>query len=363
MDELDWGDKALKDSDLLKKLYDVNNDKQYIVLDLRWNNLTSLPDLRTFRQFDNLKKLNLWNNNLRDFDFSIIPPTVTGLYLNENKLTRVGSLIHCTELKYLFVSENQLTDVDWRNLPPALTELDFDSNQLTTVGDVSQCTRLSVLGVQRNHITHIEWRNLPPALTRLDLSNNQLTTVGDVSQCTRLSVLGVQRNHITHIEWRNLPPALKRLDLSNNQLTTVGDVSQCTRLSVLGVQRNHITHIEWRNLPPALTLLYLGNNQLTTVDVIHCTQLKLLDLSNNPSLHTIESLPNKHIGIFYISESVKVLGRKCFHENNYNMLREKCGSPYYGLKLEQPPVEVLRQGLEAVLEYYTEKSIRTTHTR
>ena len=248
---------------------------KYEKLNLSWNYLTSLPDLRTFRQFDNLKELNLQSNNLRDIDFSLIPPTVTRLDLSENKLTRVGSLIHCTELKYLFVSSNQLTDVDWRNLPPALTELDFDSNQLTTVGDVSQCTRLSELWVQYNHITHIQWRNLPPALTWLDL----------------------------------------------------------------------------------------GNNQLTTVDVIHCTQLERLDLSDNPSLHSIESLPNKHIDYFLISESVKVLGRKCFHENNYNMLREKFGSRWSGLKLEQPPVEVLLQGLEAVLEYYTEKSIRTTHTR
>ena len=271
MDELDWSRKGLKDSDLLKKLYDVRNDVKYEVLDLCFNYLTSLPDLRTFRQFDNLKELNLRRNNLRDFDFSLIPPTVTGLDLSWNKLTRVGSLIHCTELKYLNVSENQLTDVDWRNLPPALTQL----------------------------------------------------------------------------------------YLYNNQLTTVGDVSQCTRLSVLRVRNNHITHIEWRNLPPALTWLDLGKNQLTTVDVMYCTRLKWLDLSDNPSLHTIEALPNKHIDYFDISKSVKVLGRKCFHENTYYMLKKECR----WLNLEQPPVEVLLQGLEAVLEYYTEKSIRTTHTR
>ena len=140
MSELDWRNKGLKDSDLLKKLYDVRRDVKYETLYLYLNNLTSLPDLRTFRQFDNLKELYLWSNNLRDIDFSIIPPTVTRLNLYENKLTRVGSLIHCTELKYLFVSYNQLTDVDWRNLPPALTGLYLYKNQLTTVGDVSQCT-------------------------------------------------------------------------------------------------------------------------------------------------------------------------------------------------------------------------------
>ena len=227
MSELHWSEKGLKDSDLLKKLYDVRRDVKYEKLYLYGNYLTSLPDLRTFRQFDNLKELDLSGNNLGDIDFSLIRPTVTRLDLRWNKLTRVGSLRHCTELEYLNVSDNRLTDVDWRNLPPALTGL------------------------------------------------------------------------------------------------------------------------------------HLHNNQLTTVDLSHCTQLEVLDLSAIPTLHTIESLPNKYICYFYISKSVKVLGIKCFHENNYNILREKCGR----LKLEQPPVEVLLQGLEALLDYYTEKSIRTTHTR
>ena len=272
MDELDWSEKGLEDSDLLEKLYDINNDKQYNVLNLRFNYLTSLADLRTFRQFDNVKELYLCRNNLRDFDFSLIPPTVTRLYLSGNKLTRVGSLIHCTELEDLFVSDNQLTEVDWRNLPPAMTGLYLGSNQLTTVGDVSHCTRLSGLSVRDNHINHIEWRNLPPALTRL----------------------------------------------------------------------------------------HLGNNQFTTVDVIHCTQLEVLDLGDNPSLYSIESLPNKHFD-FYIGESVKVLEEKCFHENTYNLLKKKYKKLKW--KLEQPPVEVLSQGLEAVLEYYKDTPIRTTHTR
>ena len=270
MSALDWGEKDLEDSDLLIKLYDVRNDSQYERLYLAHNNLTSLPDLRTFRQFDNLKVLKLWHNNIRDIDYSLIPATVTWLDLSENTLTHVGNLSHCTELEYLYVSYNQLSHIDWRNLPSALTQL----------------------------------------------------------------------------------------DLYKNQLTTVGDVSHCTRLSALSVHNNNINHIDWRNLPPTLTELYLNNNQLTTVDVIHCTQLEWLDLRDNPTLHSIQSLPNKHFN-FDISTSVKVLGRKCFHGNTYNMLKQRCR----WWKPEQPPVEVLLQGLEAVLEYYTEKPIRTTHTR
>ena len=228
MSELNWSGKGLKDSDLLKKPYDEKNDIKCKKLDLCLNKVTSLPDLRTFRQFDNLKVLNLFNNNLRDFDFSLIPPTVKELDLNENKLASAGNLSQCTELEYLDVSSNHITLVDWRNLPPALTWLDLGGNQLNTVGDVTQCTRLLGLWMQNNHINQIEWKNLPPALTMVDLSKNQLTTV----------------------------------------------------------------------------------------DLCHCTQVGWLYLHDIPTLETIKSLPNKHFDLF-INSTVKVLGRKCFHEKNY----------------------------------------------
>ena len=52
MSKLHWSEKGLKDSDLLKKLYDVRRDVKYEVFYLLENYLTSLPDLRTFRQFE-----------------------------------------------------------------------------------------------------------------------------------------------------------------------------------------------------------------------------------------------------------------------------------------------------------------------
>ena len=270
MSKLNWSEKGLEDSDLLLKLYDVRNYSQYAVLDLSFNKLTFLSDLRAFRQFDNLKLLDLRYNNISHIDFSLIPPTVTQFSLSDNKLTSVWGLSHCTNLECLDIQSNQVTEVDWRNLPPALTQLHLDGNQLTTVGDVSQCTRLSVLWVQSNHISHIDWRNLPSKLTQFRLSKNQLTTV----------------------------------------------------------------------------------------DLFHCTQLEFLDLSDNPALHSIQSLPNKHFD-FSIDSNVKILGRKCFHEDTYSMLKKK-GRTW---QLEQPPIEVLLQGLETVLEYYKLHSIRTTHTR
>ena len=130
---------------------------------------------------------------------------------------------------------------------------------------------------------------------------------------------------------------------------------------MLDLRGNKISEIDWRNLPPTLTTLHLENNQLSTVgDISHCTEMLSLYLHDNTNLHSIHGLPNTKIFVS-TGVSVKVLGQKCFHKHTCSMLTNRCQLLKW--KLEQPPVEVLLQGLEAVLEYYKENSVRTTQTR
>ena len=198
---------------------------------------------------------------------------------------------------------------------------------------------------------------------KLDLSHNKLTAIPNLRkfrQFDHLKVLSLSDNSIINTDFSLIPPRVTQLSLSRNKLISIGNLGCCSELKYLFVRSNQIIHVDWTNLPPALTWLHLENNQLTTVDASHCTQLKWLNLSDNHTLHTIQSLPNTDFD-FDINSSVKVLAQKCFHENTCNMLKNKCNELKW--QLDQPPVEVLFQGLEAVLEYYKEESIRTTHTR
>ena len=317
MSRLNWSGQSIGDSGFAKKLNSLKDGIQYKELDLSHNALTSIPDLRKYRQFANLKVLDLSFNNIKYIDFNLIPSKVAKIDCSYNKLSSLGECIGFSELEYLHAHQNQITQLDWTNLPPALTQLYLYNNHLSSVGDCSQCTQLRELSLSYNQISKVDWGNLPPALTELDLSNNHLSTVGDCSQCTQLRKFSVGCNQITDVDWKNLPLALTELRFYNNQISIIGNCNQCSKL-------------------------------------------KWFSLRDNPTLQSIQGLPDKEFD-FYTDSSVKELGRKCFHQNTYSMLKEMCKTLKW--KLEQPPVEVMLQGLEAVLEYYKENSIRTTQTR
>ena len=124
--------------------------------------------------------------------------------------------------------------------------------------------------------------------THLDLSDLGLTRVPpELCELTTLTWLRLANNQLI-----KLPPelgqlsALKHLYLENNQLTTLPpEIGQLTKLSELRLANNQLT-----TLPPelgqltALTELYLHNNQLTTLppELGQLTALRQYSFSNNP---------------------------------------------------------------------------------
>ena len=133
MSKIDWSKEYLGDIGVTRKLESLNKHEKCEVLDLSYNNLSCIPDLKKYRQFDSVKVLVLRKNCIRDIDLNVIPPTLTELQCYGNQLSAIGDITHCIELKVLNLNWNEISQVDWRNLPPTLTELNLYKNQLATV--------------------------------------------------------------------------------------------------------------------------------------------------------------------------------------------------------------------------------------
>ncbi|MEJ6480822.1 COR domain-containing protein [Nostoc punctiforme UO1] len=234
------------------------------------------------------------------------------LNLNGNQLTTLPEAIaHLQQLTTLDLSHNQLT-----TLPEAiarlqkLTYLGLSHNQLTTLPEaIASLQQLTTLYLSSNQLT-----TLPEAiahlqqLTTLDLSVNRLTTLPEaIARLQQLTYLGLVGNQLT-----TLPEAIARLQqltalgLAGNQLTTLPEaIARLQQLTALGLSRNQLT-----TLPEAiarlqkLTYLGLADNQLTTLPeaIARLQQLTELDLSDNP--------------------------------------------------IEKPPPEIVKQGIEAIRDYF-----------
>ena len=84
--------KYVGDIGISRELESIGNNEKCEELDLSYNHLSSVPDLRKYRQFDNLKVLVLSGNHIRHIDVSLIPPTLTELNLFGNELTTIGAI-------------------------------------------------------------------------------------------------------------------------------------------------------------------------------------------------------------------------------------------------------------------------------
>ncbi|MEM7761349.1 MAG: COR domain-containing protein, partial [Cyanobacteria bacterium P01_A01_bin.40] len=288
------------------------------------NQLTNLPE--SLVKLTNLTELDLGGNQLTNLPESLVKLTnLTRLVLYYNRLATLSkSLGNLTNLTGLDLRNNQLT-----NLPESLgnltnlTGLDLRNNQL------------EILPESLGNLTN---------LTRLALDGNQLATLPEsLGNLTNLTRLGLDGNQLT-----NLPESLgnltnlTRLGLGGNQLTNLPEsLGNLTNLTELDLRNNQLT-----NLPESLgnltnlTGLDLSSNQLTTLpeSLGNLINLRMLDLSSNQ----IKKIPSW------------LAGNELEIEINNQLIYSIECINLSGNPIEEPPLEVVKQGNQAILNYYSQ---------
>jgi Leucine-rich repeat (LRR) protein len=189
------------------------------------NKLQSLP-LKDFKQFTNLRVINVSGNNIVTLPDEIFAncKSLTLVNVAANLLTKLpNSITQLPRLEKLNASDNQISE-----FPEGMEELQslrtlvFSHNQLRHVPVLFQLTQLTALNLTRNQIETVP-AALPSSLKEVRLAGNKITRIsGELLM--------------------NLSPSIRHLDISYNELEELPvQIGQLTALEVLYLSENQLT--------------------------------------------------------------------------------------------------------------------------
>nr|ABD75797.1 hypothetical protein [uncultured bacterium] len=204
---------------------------------------------------------------------------------------------------------------------------------------------------QNEHVTGLMLRNCKikvldhiisplsalPNLTQLDISSNQLSDLTPLYKLPNLTLLNVGTNQLSDITPLSALSNLIELRLSSNQLNDISPLVSLTRLTKL-----HLEYLPLRDISSLKDLQELRYLNLLKCNISDISPLKNLEKLNRLSLHynPISELP------FWITDFDMEIRWGKYGRDGY--------ITFYDNPLKNPPPEIIKQGKEAIKNYFTQ---------
>lgn len=215
-------------------------------------------------------------------------------------------------LKSLDVSNNNITDISALESLTSLENLNLAENNIRNIQVLRHMRKLKVLLADQNNIVDIEALAHLNVLKQLSLGNNNIDDFTVLSQLQSLTKLNLSNTGLTELDCIGELENLRELNLKSNTITDIAPLS------------------EHRNIE----VLQLSNNKLTTLAPLSdLVNAKEIDLRHNEITEVPQAYFNPGLWVN-------------FHGYSGTGLR------LYGNPIESPPIEVLRQGRRAVLDWF-----------
>ena len=228
-------------------------------------------------------------------------------------LETIKAIERAYEIKLKRLDDVSLTDVGYSlNADDQVTSLSLYDCKIIDVAPLANLTQLTELYFIGNQISDFAPLASLVQLTRLDLDNNQIIDVAPLAKLTQLAELYLNGNQITDVAPLANLTQLTRLDLDRNQISDVAPLANLVQLTELSLNGNQIIDI---------------------APLAHLTQLERLDLSNN----RIQNLPSS---LLQLSLD--------WHNDGFHIQ----GLCLEGNPLQNPPLDVIKSGRQAIEDYY-----------
>ena len=368
-----------------------------------WRKPYEISDISSLEKLTNLQTLNLCNNQISDISFLDKLTALQSLNLSANQITDISCLEKLTALQTLYLSSNQISDISSLEKLTSLKSLNLSRNNISDISFIVKLTSLQSLDLSSNKISVISFLEKLTSLKYLDLSSNQISFYSFLSSLTSLQYLKLRNNNISDISFIVKLTSLQSLDLSSNQISDYSILSKLTALQSLNLSFNQISDISFLEKLTSLQSLDLSYNQISDIKVLTClTSLKSLNLSSNhisdislianltllqslylstnnisetSFLSALKDLTTLSLIFNQISDISSLVKLTALHslDLRYNQIKiipfsilnlnmeismQENGSEGLGLynnPIESPPLEIIEQGRQSVLDWFEAK--------
>ena len=259
---------------------------------------------------------------------------VIALSLSYCEITDVAPLTKLTQLTELYLISNEIVDVAPLANLTQLTELYLSYNQIIDVAPLANLTQLTKLNLDRNQIIDVAPLANLTQLKSLSLISNQIIDVAPLAKLTQLKSLSLGSNQIIDVAPLAKLTQLKSLSLISNQIIDVAPLANLAQLKGLSLTSNQISDVAPLANLVQLTELSLNGNQIIDIaPLAHLTQLERLDLRYN----RVQNLPSS---LLQLSLD--------WHNDGFHIQ----GLCLEGNPLQNPPLDVIKSGHQAIEQYY-----------
>ncbi|MFK7950579.1 MAG: leucine-rich repeat domain-containing protein, partial [Saprospiraceae bacterium] len=192
-----------------------------------------------------------------------------------------------------------------------------------------------------------DWENRKWIKSKNQGSKNQISHIPtNFPKLENLKELQIHEQPILDFSILNNCKNLVRLNLYDSKTTDFSFLSGLTQLQSLYLSSNQITDISFLSGLTQLQSLVLSSNQITDISFLSgLTQLQTLDLSSNQITDISDLLPLIKLGKMQLSlEEYDWKGKINLHNN----------------PIENPPLAIVKEGNEAVINYFKQKEKQGT---
>ena len=359
-----WLKKLDLSSNQISKIENLDKISTLNSLKLSSNQISKIENLD---KFPNLSSLNLSNNQISKIENLDKISTLNSLKLSSNQISKIENLDRISNLNSLDLSYNEISKIENLNNLCNLESIDLIQNKLKRIENLDKVPNLNSLKLSNNQISKIENLDKTPNLNSLDLSYNEISKIENLNNLYNLESIDLIENKLKKIEnLENLENLnkLNHLNLAVNQISKIENLENLKNLEFINFYKNQIVKIENLNKLKEIKFLSFDDNQISKIEnlssLLNLTSLwfsnnKISKIENLNGLNALKKINFRENNIEDLKPLVNWLKKNLsvIHFDVHSSLNSD--KSVLGLKdcpLKNPPIEIVKQGTEAVLRYF-----------